>query len=61
MLSKKEIELCNVWQFFDRYGYLPFERKRVDLTISWEAYIKLHNNTNFSRIVDGLILGERIK
>ncbi len=56
MLSKKEIKIFEMWQFFDKYGVLPFEKKRIDVTLSMENIVKLKNkSTNVSGLIDRLI------
>ena len=56
MLSKKEIKIFEMWQFFDKYRVLPFEKKRIDVTLSMENIVKLKNKSiNVSGLIDRLI------
>jgi len=56
MLSKKEIKIFEMWQFFDKYSVLPFEKKRIDVTLSMENIVKLKNKSiNVSGLIDRLI------
>jgi len=56
MLSKKEIKIFEMWQFFDKYRVLPFEKKRIDVTLSMENIVKLKNKSiNVSGLIDKLI------
>ena len=56
MLSKKEIKIFEMWQFFDKYHVLPFEKKRIDVTLSMENIVKLKNKSiNVSGFIDRLI------
>lgn len=55
MVSKEEIRLWKIWQFFDKHGFFPFEKKRIDVTISQEALNKLAGK-NRSKVINDLIL-----
>lgn len=55
MVSKKEKIICEKFQFFDRFGYLPSKKIRIDVTISHEALKRL-GNLNRSKVIDSLIL-----
>ncbi len=56
MLSKKEIKIFEMWQFFDKYRVLPFEKKRIDVTLSMENIVKLKKKSiNVSGFIDRLI------
>ena len=46
-------------QFYDDHGFFPFEKKRVDITLSGEALKRLEGK-NRSLIIEKLILN-RIK
>lgn len=49
-------EICNDFKFKDEHGVFPFEKERVDVTLSKEAIIILENQENKSRFVNNLIL-----
>jgi len=57
MLSEKEISIWKMWQFFDKTGKLPFEKKRIDITISFESLDKIKEMDNKSKFIDELIIG----
>jgi hypothetical protein len=46
-----------MWQFFDKTGKLPFEKKRIDITISFESLDKIKEMDNKSKFIDELIIG----
>ena len=55
-ITKKFIEdVCNAMKFYDKYGKLPDEKTRIDITISQEALNKLEGK-NRSKIINDLIL-----
>lgn len=56
MVSKEEIRIFKIWQFFDKHRFFPFEKRRIDLTISGEAITILEKQENKSRFVESLIL-----
>ena len=56
MVSQKEIRVWKIWQFFDKYGFFPFEKKRIDITLSGEALIKLEDKPNKSEFINQLII-----
>lgn len=53
MVSKEELRIWRIWQFFDKYGIFPNEKKKVLFTISGENYVKLRGNR--SKQIDDLI------
>ena len=53
-LTKNEIRIFNIWQFYDKNGFFPFEKVRIDITISGENYVKLKGK-NKSKYIDSLI------
>jgi hypothetical protein len=55
MVSKEEIRIWKVWQFFDKHGFFPFEKIRIDITLSAEALEKMKNK-NRSEFIENLIL-----
>jgi hypothetical protein len=55
-LTEKEINIWESWQFFDKYGILPFEKKRINITISGRAIKKLEKESNKSELIENLIL-----
>jgi len=55
-LTKKEIEIWKSWQFFDKYGFLPFEKKRINITLVGTAIDRLNKENNKSEFVENLIL-----
>jgi len=55
MVSKKEKIICEKFQFFDKFGKLPDEKVRIDITISKEALEKIRG-MNRSKIINNLIL-----
>ncbi len=53
----KQIErMIEAMQFYDKYGYFPFEKRRVNLTLSGRAIEKLNKQQNKSSFVDRIIL-----
>ncbi len=56
MVYKEEIRLWKIWQFFDKYGFFPFEKKRIDITISGEAVAKIQDKPNKSEFINQLII-----
>ena len=55
-LTKREIKIWKNFQFFDKYGFFPFEKKRINLTIVGTAIEKLEQEKNKSGFVEKLIL-----
>ena len=56
MLSKEEIEIFEMCQFFDKHRKLPFEKKRVDITLSMKNIVKLKElKINVSKTIDELV------
>ena len=43
-------------EFYDKNKFFPFQKKRIDFTISRESLIKLEKVENKSQFVDNLIL-----
>lgn len=41
IITDEEMRLVNMWQFFDRFGVLPFEKARIEATISQENMKKV--------------------
>jgi len=56
MVSKEEIRLWKIWQFFDKYGFFPFEKVRIDITISGEAVAKIKDKPNKSEFINQLVI-----
>jgi len=54
-LKEKINRMINALQFYDKYRFFPFDKVRVDLTISRENAIKLKEVPNKSEFVDNLI------
>lgn len=60
-ITHKKIQKMCMWLvFFDRYGYLPFEKKRIDVSLSKANIIKLREmakkqGTSVSEILDELV------
>jgi hypothetical protein len=57
-ITKNERRIWKNWQFFDRYGFFPYEKKRIDITISGYAFEKLQKVENKSEFIDRLIMGK---
>ncbi len=55
MVSKNEQKIVNMWQFYDKYRVFPFERVKIDITISQKNLIKLKGIENRSKYIDNLI------
>ena len=55
MVSKKEMQIVEKFQFFDEHGELPDSKVRIDITISLEALEKL-KDYNRSGVINDLIL-----
>lgn len=59
MVSKEEIRIWKMWQFFDRNGFFPFQKKRMNFILVGTAIEKLSNQNNKSTYVEKLILAEK--
>lgn len=56
ILNEKDItEMCEELEFYDNHGYFLFEKKRIDITISYEALNKLKDK-NRSKVINELVL-----
>ena len=56
ILNNKDInEMCGWLEFYDYNGYFPFEKIRIDITLSKEALNKLKGK-NRSKVINELIL-----
>lgn len=53
-LTKDIQELCYYLEFYDKYGFFPFEKKRIDITLTNEALMKIKNK-NKSELINSLI------
>ena len=56
MVSKEEIRIWKIWQFFDKHKFFPFEDRKVTLTLAGAAIEKLSKVKNKSKHVEELIL-----
>jgi hypothetical protein len=43
-------------KFYDEHGDFPFNKKRIDITISKEAIIILNKHKNKSKVIEELIM-----
>ena len=50
--------MCGWLEFYDKYGYLPFEKKKISITIDGDIYAKLKEIENKSVIVNNLLRNE---
>jgi len=56
MLSKEEIKMFERFQFFDKHRKLPFEKERIDITLSKGNIVKLKElKINISKTIDELV------
>ena len=56
ILTKKDIkEMCEWLNFYDIYGYLPFEKKKIAVTISGNNFLKISKLPNKSQFIDNLL------
>ena len=55
-ITKEEMRIVEKLQFFDSNGYFPFEKKRINFSLSGEAIQKLSNIKNKSKYIEKLIL-----
>ena len=56
MLSKEEIKISEMQEYFDRHGRFPFEKQRLDITLESSHIIKLktiakNQNTSVSSLI----------
>jgi len=55
-INRKFIEdVCRAMKFYDKFGKLPREKVRIDVTISYEALEKI-KGINRSKLINSLIL-----
>lgn len=52
MLSKEEIRIWEIWQFYDKYRMFPFEKEIISITLSKELILKLINIKNKSQFIE---------
>lgn len=53
---EKSIEkMCGYLEFYDKYLFFPFEKKRIDITISGEIWEKLKDIENRSEFIEKAI------
>ena len=57
-LTKKEIEIWKEWQFFDKHGFFPFEKKKITLTLVGTAIEIIEDKENKSQFIENLILNK---
>ena len=56
-LTKKDIERMCYWlEFYDKHRYLPFQRKKVCITINGDVYNKLRNVKNKSEFINKILI-----
>ena len=55
MVQETINRMCKYLEFYDKHGYFPFDKKRIDITISFESLEKL-NGKNKSEEINNLIL-----
>jgi len=48
-------------EFYDDNGILPWETKRIDVTLSGEALVKLNEVKNRSKVINDLIVVTPLK
>ena len=58
-LTDDEKELCYYLEYYDLHGKFPWEKVRIDITISSESLDKIKDK-NKSEIIDNLIKEEII-
>jgi hypothetical protein len=56
-ITKEEMRIVDKFQFFDKYGKLPEEKVRIDITISKEALEKL-KGMNRSSVINELVINQ---
>lgn len=57
ILTDEDIEeMCGWLEFYDNNGYFPFEKIRVNITLSREAIEKLKGK-NRSKVINQLVIG----
>ena len=57
ILTRKDInEMCKWLEFYDKNGFLPFQKKRINFTIVGTAIQKLKKQKNKSKYIEKLIL-----
>lgn len=64
MVSEEEMRLVEMWQFFDRHGFLPFEKKRIDVTLSKANLLEVEKRARVlslskSEVIDSIINSSR--
>ncbi|MBI2043441.1 hypothetical protein HYT25_03565 [Candidatus Pacearchaeota archaeon] len=57
MVQNKELEnkikrMCYYLEFYDKYGFFPFEKKRIDITLSGNLIVKLKEKKNISEFIE---------
>jgi len=55
-ITKEERRIWREFQFLDKHGFFPFEKKKISLTIVGTAIEKLLDKDNKSKFVEELIL-----
>jgi len=50
-------KMCKWLEFYDKHGYLPFEKKKISITVDGDIYAKLEKIKNKSVIVNNLLKG----
>lgn len=48
-------EMCSWLEFYDENGYLPFETKKMSITVSGNIYSKLGKILNKSMIINKIL------
>lgn len=56
-MNKQINRMISNLQFYDKHGYFPFDKVRVDITLSKESLNKL-SGKNKSKIINDLILNQ---
>ena len=56
LTNKKIDEMCDWLEFYDKHGYLPFEKKKITITVSGFASEKLKKIKNKSKFINNLII-----
>lgn len=54
-IDKDIKEMCKWLEFYDEHGYLPFEKKKMSITIDGVIYAKLEKTENKSIVINDLL------
>lgn len=60
-INSRDIEeMCKWLEFYDAHGYLPFRKKRIDITLSYDAIARLKDKSKELNKPISLIIEEGI-